>query len=91
MRTVLVMRSILKDELFPIDAATWTVDTKQWMVADKLDDGHTLCRTYYSIKHPSTEAGHVPLRELATCFCHAPTSDAEAEKMLRDRFLLVQR
>ncbi|EQC38243.1 hypothetical protein SDRG_04669 [Saprolegnia diclina VS20] len=90
-RTVLVMRSILKDELFPIDATTWTVDTKQWMVADKLDEYHTLCRTYYSIKHPSTEAGHVPLLDLATCFCHAPTNDAEAEKMLRDRFLLVQR
>ncbi|OQR86912.1 hypothetical protein ACHHYP_09796 [Achlya hypogyna] len=90
-RTVIVMRSILKDEAFPIDEHMWTIDTKQWMVADRISETLTRCRTFYSIKHPSTDAGYVPLRELAECFCHAPASDAEAKRMMRDRFLLVQR
>ncbi|OQS06390.1 hypothetical protein THRCLA_01566 [Thraustotheca clavata] len=90
-RTVIVMRSILKDELFPLEKHMWTIDTKQWMVADRLSKDTTRCRTYYSIKHPSTDIGYVSLQELAECFCHSPKDDTQAKQMLRDRFLIVQR
>ncbi|KDO24072.1 hypothetical protein SPRG_10859 [Saprolegnia parasitica CBS 223.65] len=68
-RTVMVLRSILNDEAYPLDATTWTVDIKQWMVLDAMDDETTRCRTYYIMKHPTTTSGgYVSVEEFAACF-----------------------
>ncbi|OQR86866.1 hypothetical protein ACHHYP_09788 [Achlya hypogyna] len=68
-RTVVALRTVLKDELYPLEKDTWVLDTKQWWVADRLSPTATRCRTYYTINHPFTEGGgYVTLDELAECY-----------------------
>ncbi|KDO24061.1 hypothetical protein SPRG_10848 [Saprolegnia parasitica CBS 223.65] len=68
-RTVVALRTVLKDELFPLERNTWVLNTKQWWVADRIGPTTTRCRTFYTIDHPFTEGGgYVSLRELAACY-----------------------
>ncbi|RHY19776.1 hypothetical protein DYB25_006040 [Aphanomyces astaci] len=64
-RAICVLRSVMNDEMYPLEANTWTTDTRQWMLAERLGPAQTRVRQYYSIDHPCTERGYVPLWEYA--------------------------
>ncbi|KDO24058.1 hypothetical protein SPRG_10845 [Saprolegnia parasitica CBS 223.65] len=65
-RYVLALRTILKDEANPVSSSTWVMNTKQWVVIDRLGPQLTRCRTFYTIDHPfSDDTGYVPVSDLA--------------------------
>ncbi|CAK4072900.1 unnamed protein product [Aphanomyces euteiches] len=68
-RTTVVCRTIITDEAFPmLDSSVWTMDIKQWTVADRIGPHATRLRTFYTIDHPKTIKGTVPMEEIANLF-----------------------
>ncbi|RHY88557.1 hypothetical protein DYB37_011713 [Aphanomyces astaci] len=83
-RTMLCLKTVM-DEAHPLDDTTWTVNTKQWLVADRTGPTTTRVRTYYTIEHPSTQTGFVPVEEVANVFNVDSDSAATAVDRLKDR------
>ncbi|KDO24064.1 hypothetical protein SPRG_10851 [Saprolegnia parasitica CBS 223.65] len=80
-RTTMVLRTVLHDDVYPSQSAsTWNVDTKQWVVAERLDENTTRVRTYYTVDHPSTASGYVSLADYATCSCIPLNPNADTIK-----------
>ncbi|OQR86907.1 hypothetical protein ACHHYP_09786 [Achlya hypogyna] len=87
-RCVLALRTILKDDEHPVPTSTWIMNTKQWVVIDRLGPHLTRCRTFYTIDHPCSEAGgYVSVAEMMR-FRGLPICANEAQNLmlLRDRF-----
>ncbi|EQC38234.1 hypothetical protein SDRG_04661 [Saprolegnia diclina VS20] len=87
-----VLRSILRDDMFPDDDADdtdpWSFNTKFWMVADALPNGSTRCRTFYTLEHPCTHSGgYVSLDQLARCVGLGGSTEATLLAVLKERFL----
>ncbi|OQS02641.1 uridine kinase [Thraustotheca clavata] len=87
-RCILALRTILKDEAYPVAGTTWIMNTKQWVVIDKLEPKLTRCRTFYTIDHPFSEAGgYVPVADLTrNRGLPVGTDDTQNVRMLRDRY-----
>jgi hypothetical protein len=64
---VIVHRTILDDEMFPIrDDNTWVYEVQQWIVADALSCATTRVCHVYHVSHPYTRAKElVPWRDIA--------------------------
>ncbi|KDO24074.1 hypothetical protein SPRG_10861 [Saprolegnia parasitica CBS 223.65] len=68
-RSVIVMRSITSDAAYPNTGDVWSVDTKQWMVAEAVDAWTTRCRVFFQMGHPRTSSGDdVPLCDVGRLF-----------------------
>ncbi|KDO24060.1 hypothetical protein SPRG_10847 [Saprolegnia parasitica CBS 223.65] len=83
-RMTIALRTILHDEAnCPRDETIedgrqkWTIDTKQWIVADRVGPSLTRCRTFYTIRHPFTSQGDVALRDLAAVYNVEAATDKE--------------
>ncbi|OQR86891.1 hypothetical protein ACHHYP_09785 [Achlya hypogyna] len=88
--TTFVLRSILKDDMFPLDDDddAWSFNTKEWMVAEPLADGSTRCRTFYTIDHPCTaKGGDVSLNDIGRCVDLSMPDDEALVRVLKERFL----
>ncbi|EQC25659.1 hypothetical protein SDRG_16480 [Saprolegnia diclina VS20] len=90
-KVVIVMRSVLHDAAYPIRDDAWTVDTRQWVVAQRVDATWTRLRTYYRLLHPCTRAGFVPIQAFAQCVKVHSTSDDDAARQLQVKFTSQQR
>ncbi|CAK4102723.1 unnamed protein product [Aphanomyces euteiches] len=67
-RTTIIFRTIVHDEAFPLEDNNSTVNLKEWMVADRLGPSLTRLRTFYTMNHPATDHGYIPMELLATEF-----------------------
>ncbi|EQC38237.1 hypothetical protein SDRG_04664 [Saprolegnia diclina VS20] len=81
-RMTIALRTILYDEADRPredidDGRQWTIDTKQWIVADRVGPSMTRCRTFYTIRHPFTSQGDVALRDLAAVYNVDAATDKE--------------
>ncbi|KDO24065.1 hypothetical protein SPRG_10852 [Saprolegnia parasitica CBS 223.65] len=90
-KVVIVMRSVLHDAAFPVTDDAWTVDTRQWVVAERVNAHWTRLRTYYRLLHPCTRVGFVPIQTFAQCVKVHSTSDDDAARQLQDKFKRQQR
>ncbi|KDO18454.1 hypothetical protein SPRG_15163 [Saprolegnia parasitica CBS 223.65] len=61
-QSVIVVRSLLHDEMYPLDPDQWSVDSKQWNILEPLDGG-TRVRSVYVMGHPATTRGFVRLQD----------------------------
>ncbi|KAF0690121.1 Aste57867_18446 [Aphanomyces stellatus] len=82
-RMVCVIRSVMNDEVYPLAANAWTTDTRQWTVVERLGPEITRVRMYYSIDHPCTTEGYVPLWEYARAMGVRGIDDAEVIERLK--------
>ncbi|EQC38246.1 hypothetical protein SDRG_04672 [Saprolegnia diclina VS20] len=87
-RSVIVMRSIISDAAYPTKGYVWSVDTKQWMVAEAVDASTTRCRVSFQMGHPRTPSGdQVPLSDVGRLFgCDGNEDDARFRHKLRECF-----
>ncbi|EQC25657.1 hypothetical protein SDRG_16478 [Saprolegnia diclina VS20] len=77
--SIVVARSILQDDAFPVAATAWSVESSQWVLLVATPMG-TRCRTYYTMHHPCTAEGYVSLEALAAC-CNVPPAETDAARI----------
>ncbi|RHY08357.1 hypothetical protein DYB25_007458 [Aphanomyces astaci] len=64
--TTTVFRTIVHDEAFPSQSATeWILDSSEWYVAERVGPTTTRLRALYTMQHPETCTGTVPMETLA--------------------------
>ncbi|EQC38179.1 hypothetical protein SDRG_04608 [Saprolegnia diclina VS20] len=88
-QSVIVVRALLHDEMYPLEPDEWSVDSKQWNVLEPMEGG-TRVRSVYVMGHPATARGFVRLQDFVKWTNLPACEKAVLVQRLQHRFFTRQ-